>query len=133
MLMGGIVALVVGFGSSDKLGRRLWPGRDGRHAGRRRAGAGRGDPGVEVEVAGRRRVFGLLAIPTSPSSSPTRSRSRGRLAAAAGGGLVFFTITTWRRGRQLVSADWPMRACRSPSSSSAWSARPTASPAPRSS
>ncbi len=59
-----------------RAGRRLWPRRHRRHAGRCGAGHGGGDPGVEVVVAaGGGWCSASWPSPTSPSSSPTRSRS----------------------------------------------------------
>ena len=65
-----------GFRLLGRAGRRLWPGRHRRHAGRCRPCHRGGDPGVALVVAaGRRACSACWPSPTSPSSSPTRSRS----------------------------------------------------------
>jgi KUP system potassium uptake protein len=106
MLMGGIVALVVGFGSSDKLAGAY---------GLAVTGAMLVDAVLACAVAIlvwkwkwplAVAVFGLLAIPDVAffSANALKIPEGGWLPLLVAG-LVFFTITTWRRGRQLVGAE----------------------------
>ena len=131
--MAGVVALVVGFGSSGALAGAY---------GLAVTGAMLVDAALAMAVAilvwrwrGRwpSLVFGLLAIPDLAFfiANALKIPDGGWLPLLVAA-LVFFTITTWRRGRQLVAhRAQPKARCRCASSSSAWSARPTASPAPR--
>ena len=134
MLMAAIVALVVGFGSSERAGRRLRPRRDRRHAGRCRARHGGGDPGV---AAGSGRspslVFGLLAMPDLAFfiANALKIPDGGWLPLLVAGAGVLHHHHLAARPRAGRPPTSPRARCRSPSSSSAWSARPTASPAPR--
>ena len=114
-------------------GRRLRPCRDRRDAGRRRARAWRWRSWCwkwKWPVAAA--VFGLLAIPDLAFfiANALKIPDGGWLPLLVAG-LVFFTITTWRRGRELVGAELAESACRCRSSSTAWSAHPIASPARR--
>ena len=62
-----------GFRLVGRVGRRLWPRRHRRHAGRCGARHGGGDPGVEVALAvSPPWCSACWRYPTSPSSSPTR-------------------------------------------------------------
>jgi KUP system potassium uptake protein len=106
MLMAGIIALVVGFGSSDKLAGAY---------GLAVTGAMLVDAALAMAVAilvwkwkwpVAAAVFGLLAIPDIAFfiANALKIPEGGWLPLLVAG-LVFFTITTWRRGRQLVSAE----------------------------
>ena len=78
-------------------------------------------------------VFGLLAMPDLAFfvANALKIPDGGWLPLLVAA-LVFFTITTWRRGRRAGRRRaQPKARCRCASSSSAWSARPTASPARR--
>jgi len=106
MLMGGIIALVVGFGSSDRLAHAY---------GLAVTGAMLVDAALALAVAilvwkwkwpVAVAVFGFLAIPDVAFfiANALKIPEGGWLPLLVAG-LVFFTITTWRRGRQLVSED----------------------------
>ena len=106
LLMAGIIALVVGFGSSDRLAGAY---------GLAVTGAMLVDAALATCVAilvwkwkwpVAAAVFGLLAIPDLAFfiANALKIPDGGWLPLLVAG-LVFFTITTWRRGRQLVSAD----------------------------
>jgi KUP system potassium uptake protein len=106
MLMAAIVALVVGFGSSDKLAGAY---------GLAVTGAMLVDAALALAVAilvwkwkwpVAVLVFGFLAIPDAAFfiANALKIPEGGWLPLVVAG-LVFFTITTWRRGRELVSAD----------------------------
>jgi len=106
LLMAAIVALVVGFGSSDKLAGAY---------GLAVTGAMLVDACLALAVAilvwkwkwpVAALVFGLLAIPDVAFfvANALKIPEGGWLPLLVAG-LVFFTITTWRRGRELVSAD----------------------------
>ena len=104
ILMAGIIALVVGFGSSSKLAGAY---------GLAVTGAMLVDAGLACAVAilvwkwpwplavG---VFGLLAIPDLAFfiANALKIPDGGWLPLLVAG-LVFFTITTWRRGRAIVA------------------------------
>jgi KUP system potassium uptake protein len=106
LLMSAIVALVVGFGSSDKLAGAY---------GLAVTGAMLVDATLATAVAilvwrwkpalaiG---VFGLLAIPDLAFffANALKIPDGGWLPLLVAG-LVFYTITTWRRGRELVSRE----------------------------
>src|SRR6185436_20176767 len=106
MLMAGIVALVVGFGSSDKLAGAY---------GLAVTGAMLVDAALACAVAMlvwkwkwpvAVAVFGLLAIPDVAFfiANALKIPEGGWLPLLVAS-LVFFTITTWRHGRQLVGAE----------------------------
>jgi KUP system potassium uptake protein len=106
MLMAGIVALVVGFGSSDKLAGAY---------GLAVTGAMLVDAALALAVAIlvwkwkwplAVAVFGFLAIPDAAFfiANALKIPEGGWLPLLVAG-LVFFTITTWRRGRDLVGAE----------------------------
>ena len=106
MLMGGIVALVVGFGSSDRLAHAY---------GLAVTGAMLVDAALALAVAilvwkwkwpVAVAVFGFLAIPDVAFfiANALKIPEGGWLPLLVAG-LVFFTITTWRRGRELVSTE----------------------------
>jgi KUP system potassium uptake protein len=103
MLMAGIVALVVGFGSSGKLAGAY---------GLAVTGAMLVDAALAMAVAilvwrwkwwVAASVFGLLAVPDLSFfiANALKIPDGGWLPLAVAA-LVFFTITTWRRGRELV-------------------------------
>ena len=106
LLMAAIVALVVGFGSSDRLAGAY---------GLAVTGAMLVDVVLATAVAilvwrwhwllavG---VFGLLAIPDLAFFIANALKiPEGAWLPLVAASLVFYTITTWRRGRQLVSAE----------------------------
>jgi len=106
LLMAAIIALVVGFGSSDRLAGAY---------GLAVTGAMLVDACLALAVAIlvwkwkwpiAVAVFGLLAIPDAAFfiANALKIPEGGWLPLLVAG-LVFFTITTWRRGRQLVTAD----------------------------
>ncbi len=106
MLMGGIIALVVGFGSSDRLAHAY---------GLAVTGAMLVDAALALAVAilvwkwkwpVAVAVFGVLAIPDVAFfiANALKIPEGGWLPLLVAG-LVFFTITTWRRGRELVGAE----------------------------
>jgi KUP system potassium uptake protein len=106
LLMSAIVALVVGFGSSDKLAGAY---------GLAVTGAMLVDVMLATAVAilvwrwkwpVAALVFGLLAIPDLAFffANALKIPDGGWLPLLVAG-LVFFTITTWRRGRELVSRE----------------------------
>jgi len=106
MLMAAIIALVVGFGSSDKLAGAY---------GLAVTGAMLVDAALALAVAilvwkwkwpVAVAVFGFLAIPDAAFfiANALKIPEGGWLPLMVAA-LVFFTITTWRRGRELVSAD----------------------------
>jgi KUP system potassium uptake protein len=106
LLMAAIVALVVGFGSSDRLAGAY---------GLAVTGAMLVDVVLATAVAilvwrwhwllavG---VFGLLAIPDLAFFIANALKiPEGAWLPLVAASLVFYTITTWRRGRELVSAE----------------------------
>ncbi|HEY2874738.1 MAG TPA: potassium transporter Kup [Reyranella sp.] len=106
LLMAAIIALVVGFGSSDRLAGAY---------GLAVTGAMLVDACLAMAVAIlvwkwkwplAVAVFGFLAIPDAAFfiANALKIPDGGWLPLLVAG-LVFFTITTWRRGRELVSAD----------------------------
>ncbi|MBN9086084.1 MAG: potassium transporter Kup [Reyranella sp.] len=106
LLMGAIVALVVGFGSSDRLAGAY---------GLAVTGAMLVDAALALAVAilvwkwkwpVAVAVFGFLAIPDAAFfiANALKIPEGGWLPLLVAA-LVFFTITTWRRGRELVTAD----------------------------
>ena len=106
MLMAAIVALVVGFGSSDRLAGAY---------GLAVTGAMLVDAALALAVAIlvwkwkwplAVAVFGFLAIPDAAFfiANALKIPEGGWLPLLVAG-LVFFTITTWRRGRHLVGAE----------------------------
>jgi KUP system potassium uptake protein len=106
LLMAAIIALVVGFGSSDRLAGAY---------GLAVTGAMLVDACLALAVAIlvwkwkwplAALVFGFLAIPDAAFfiANALKIPEGGWLPLLVAG-LVFFTITTWRRGRELVTAD----------------------------
>ncbi|MCW5735726.1 MAG: potassium transporter Kup [Enhydrobacter sp.] len=106
ILMAGIIALVVGFGASDKLAGAY---------GLAVTGAMLVDAALAMAVAilvwkwkwpVAAAVFGFLAIPDVAFfiANALKIPDGGWLPLLVAG-LVYFTITTWRRGRELVSAE----------------------------
>jgi len=106
MLMAAIIALVVGFGSSDRLAGAY---------GLAVTGAMLVDAALALAVAIlvwkwkwwlAVAVFGFLAIPDAAFfiANALKIPEGGWLPLLVAG-LVFFTITTWRRGREMVGAE----------------------------
>jgi KUP system potassium uptake protein len=106
LLMAAIIALVVGFGSSDRLAGAY---------GLAVTGAMLVDAALALAVAIlvwkwkwplAVAVFGFLAIPDAAFfiANALKIPDGGWLPLLVAA-LVFFTITTWRRGREMVSAD----------------------------
>ena len=115
ILMAAIIALVVGFGSSDRLAGAYGLAVTGAMLVDAALATGGGDPGLD---AGSGRwplaVFGLLAIPDVAFfiANALKIPDGGWLPLLVAG-LVFFTITTWRRGRAAGDAPtWPRARCR---------------------
>ena len=107
ILMGGVVALVVGFGSSGALAGAYGLAVTGAMLVDAAPGHGRGDPGVALG-AGRSPplVFGLLAIPDLAffTANALKIPDGGWLPLVVAA-FIYFTITTWRRGRRIVAAE----------------------------
>jgi KUP system potassium uptake protein len=106
LLMAAIIALVVGFGSSDRLAGAY---------GLAVTGAMLVDAALALAVAilvwkwkwpVAVAVFGFLAIPDAAFflANALKIPDGGWLPLLVAA-LVFFTITTWRRGREMVSAE----------------------------
>ena len=130
-----VVALVLGFGSSQSAGRRL------RHRRHRHAGD-RHDPVLRrrARAAGTSRcwlvVAGAAAVPDRRPRVLRREPDEGRCTAAGSRSrsraVVFTVLTTWQRGREIVTAQ-PRRgggpaARLRRASCTRWTRRSTASP-----
>ena len=132
ILMAGVVALVVGFGSSGALAGAY---------GIAVTGAMLVDAALAMAVAIlvwrwgwplAVLVFGLLAVPDLAFfiANALKIPDGGWLPLVVAA-FIYFTITTWRPAAGWSPPNSAKARCRSASSSSAWSARPIGSPAPR--